>query len=152
MNRSKVTQILEDISSEEERKSKNIPKEKKSKAKKHFRIYISPAKISRIITKDNELLLFHREKADIFLAGLLSTDYQQIDDTSSRVHGGGPLYADRLQSLLHCVLHGSSQRPSYFPDPGKGKIRRTRIIEAAAIAAYVPPANGLSSSGRPFER
>ncbi len=86
MNRSKVTQILEDISSEEERKSKNIPKEKKSKAKKHFRIYISPAKISRIITKDNEL--FHREKADIFLAGLLSTDYQQIDNTSSRVHGG----------------------------------------------------------------
>ena len=50
----------------------------------NFGIYISPAKISRIITKDNEL--FHQEKADIFMAGLLSTDYQQIDDTCSRVH------------------------------------------------------------------
>jgi len=41
--------------------------------------------ISRIITKNNEL--FHQEKADIFLAGLLSTEYQQIDDTISRVRG-----------------------------------------------------------------
>jgi hypothetical protein len=51
----------------------------------NFRIFISPASISRIITKNNDL--FHQEKADIFLAGLLSTDYQQIDDTSSRVRG-----------------------------------------------------------------
>jgi hypothetical protein len=49
----------------------------------NFRIFISPASILRIITKNNEL--FHQEKADIFLAGLHSTDYQQIDDTSSRV-------------------------------------------------------------------
>jgi len=51
----------------------------------NFGIYISPVKISRIITKDNEL--FHQEKADIFLAGLFSTDYQQIDDTTARIHG-----------------------------------------------------------------
>lgn len=160
----------------------------------NFRIYISPAKISRIITKDNEL--FHKEKADIFLAGLLSTDYQQIDDTSSRVHGENhytqivcnPYYTayftashkDRLTILD--ILRGDpdGKARSYlfneeafnllegfklskkliaqlrergfgeildemqmhellgqiFPDPGKGKIRRTRIMEAAAIAAY----------------
>ena len=51
----------------------------------NFDIHISPATISRILTKNNEL--FHREKFDIFLAGLLSTGYQQMDDTSSRVHG-----------------------------------------------------------------
>ena len=51
----------------------------------NFDIHISPVTISRILTKNNEL--FHREKFDIFLAGLLSTDYQQMDDTSSRVHG-----------------------------------------------------------------
>jgi len=51
----------------------------------NFGIYISSATISRTLTKNNEL--FHQEKADIFLAGLLSTDYQQIDDTSSRVRG-----------------------------------------------------------------
>jgi hypothetical protein len=51
----------------------------------NFNIHIAPSTISRILTKSKEL--FHREKADIFRAGLLSTGYQQMDDTSSRVHG-----------------------------------------------------------------
>ncbi len=160
----------------------------------NFGIYISPATISRTLTKNNEL--FHQEKADIFLAGLLSTDYQQIDDTCSRVHGENhytqivcnPYYTayftaprkDRLTVLD--ILRGDpdGKARSYcfneeafnllegfklskkliaqlrergfgkildevqmqqllgvvFPDQGKGKIRRTRILEAAAIAAY----------------
>ena len=160
----------------------------------NFGIYISPASISRILTKNNEL--FHQEKADIFRAGLLSTDYQQIDDTGSRVRGQNhytqivcnPYYTafftmprkDRLTVLdilrgdpdgkarAYCfneeafgLLEGfglskkliSQLREQVygetldeaqmqqllgriFPDPGKGKIRRTRIMEAAAIAAY----------------
>jgi len=160
----------------------------------NFGIFISPASISRIITKNNEL--FHQEKADIFLAGLLSTDYQQIDDTSSRVRGQNhytqivcnPYYTayftaphkDRLTvldilrgdpdgktrsylfneeafdllgrfGLSNKLLFQLRERVSgklldevqmqqllgdFFPDPGKGKIRRTRIMEAAAIAAY----------------
>jgi regulator of replication initiation timing len=50
-----------DISSEEERKASNISKKKKLKAKKHkiyldnFRIFISPASISRVITKYKRL-------------------------------------------------------------------------------------------------
>nr|QNO41857.1 hypothetical protein OLEPNHLG_00004 [Methanosarcinales archaeon ANME-2c ERB4]QNO49058.1 hypothetical protein FFEDGKNF_00013 [Methanosarcinales archaeon ANME-2c ERB4] len=51
----------------------------------NFNIHIAPSTISRILTKNNEL--FHQEKADIFRAGMLSTGYQQMDDTSSRVHG-----------------------------------------------------------------
>ncbi|KAF5411426.1 MAG: hypothetical protein C5S38_09415 [Candidatus Methanophagaceae archaeon] len=160
----------------------------------NFRIFISPASISRIITKNNEL--FHQEKADIFLAGLLSTDYQQIDDTSSRVRGQNyytqivcnPYYTayftashkDRLTVLdvlrgdpdgkarsylfneeafdllegfglsnklisqlrerVSCKILDEVQMQQLLgciiPDPGKGKIRRTRIMEAAAIAAY----------------
>ncbi|KAF5416038.1 MAG: hypothetical protein C5S48_04120 [Candidatus Methanogaster sp.] len=50
----------------------------------NFSIHIAPSTISRILTKNKEL--FHREKADIFRAGLLSTGYQQMDDTSSKVH------------------------------------------------------------------
>nr|QNO45178.1 hypothetical protein GMDKAGHH_00031 [Methanosarcinales archaeon ANME-2c ERB4]QNO46021.1 hypothetical protein OOGCPJEC_00006 [Methanosarcinales archaeon ANME-2c ERB4]QNO50348.1 hypothetical protein DELCLCLG_00002 [Methanosarcinales archaeon ANME-2c ERB4] len=50
----------------------------------NFDIHIAPSTISRILTKNNEL--FHQEKLDIFLAGLRSTDYQQMDDTCSRVH------------------------------------------------------------------
>lgn len=178
----------------------------------NFGIYISPASISRTLTKNNEL--FHQEKADIFLAGLLSTDYQQIDDTSSRVHGENhyaqivcnPYYTayfttphkDRLTILD--ILRGDpdGKARSYrfneeafnllsefglskklvaqlrewvfgkmldeaqmqqllgciFPDSSKGKIRRTRIMEAAAIAAYhqqtdFPIVDVLLSDGAP---
>jgi len=48
-------------------------------------ILISPATISRILTKNIET--FHQEKADIFKAGLESTRYQQIDDTGTKVNG-----------------------------------------------------------------
>ena len=51
----------------------------------NFGIHISSATISRILTKNNEL--FDQEKADIVMAGILSTTYQQIDDTSGRVNG-----------------------------------------------------------------
>jgi len=46
---------------------------------------ISKATISRMLTERHEL--FHREKEDIITAGLTSTDYQHIDDTSARVKG-----------------------------------------------------------------
>jgi hypothetical protein len=48
-------------------------------------VWISKATISRIITENNDL--FHEEKSEIFLSGLNSTTYQQIDDTSARVNG-----------------------------------------------------------------
>jgi hypothetical protein len=48
-------------------------------------ILISKATISRIITENNDF--FHEEKDEIFQAGLNSTAYQQIDDTSARVNG-----------------------------------------------------------------
>ena len=48
-------------------------------------VWISKATISRIITQNNDL--FHEEKSEIFLSGLNSTTYQQIDDTSARVNG-----------------------------------------------------------------
>ena len=154
-------------------------------------INISPATISRILTKNNDV--FHQEKADIFEAGLSSTVYQQIDDTGAKVNGKNhyaqilcnPFYTayftipskDRL-SILD-LLQGDKPRIYFFneeaftlmesfrlpskmiskirnavPDtlldkkqmkqlmgeiffhPNKGKIQRTRIMEAAAIAAY----------------
>lgn len=154
-------------------------------------INISPATISRILTKNNEV--FHCEKADIFKAGLSSTVYQQIDDTGAKVNGKNhyaqilcnPFYTayftipskDRL-SILDLLQGGkpriyffneeaftlmeSFRLPSkmiskirnaaldtildekqmqqligkIFSNPNKGKIQRTRIMEAAAIAAY----------------
>ncbi|MCG7850341.1 MAG: transposase [ANME-2 cluster archaeon] len=157
----------------------------------NFGIYISPATISRILTKNNEL--FDQEKADIVLAGISSTRYQQIDDTCGRVRGQNqfvqilcnPYYTayftiphkDRLSILK--ILQGSEIKnynfneeaftlleyfrltknmiaqiqdmvfgqvldneqmeqllEKIFPDPGKGKNLRKRIMEAGAIAAY----------------
>ncbi|MFZ3167647.1 MAG: transposase, partial [Candidatus Methanoperedens sp.] len=154
-------------------------------------IFISPATISRILTKNLET--FHQEKADIFEAGLKSTRYQQIDDTGAKVNGQNqyfeiicnPFYTayftipakDRL-SILD-ILQGSKPRSYFFNEeaftllvsfglsnkiiskmrenaldkildekqlqrlidgifhnPDKGKINRTRIMEAGAIAAY----------------
>jgi len=62
----------------------NVSESKIHEFLKNFDIHIAPSTISRILTKNNEL--FHQEKADIFKAGLLSTGYQQMDDTSSNVH------------------------------------------------------------------
>lgn len=92
----------------------------------NFRIYISQATISRILTKDQDL--FHQEKEDIFHAGLCSTVYQQIDDTGIRVNGenqysqiiSNPYYTayftvphkDRLTVID--ILLGGNERTYFF--------------------------------------
>ncbi len=89
-------------------------------------IFISPATISRILTKNIET--FHQEKAEIFKAGLESTIYQQIDDTGTKVNGQkqyvqiicNPFYTayftiptkDRLTILD--ILQGGKKRIYYF--------------------------------------
>jgi hypothetical protein len=91
-------------------------------------ILISPATISRILTKN--LDIFHQEKADIFRAGLKSTIYQHIDDTGAKVKGQNqyveiicnPYYTayftiphkNRL-SILE-ILHGGKPRTYFFND------------------------------------
>lgn len=70
-------------------------------------IYISPATISRILTK--KIDVFHQEKADIFRAGLESTVYQQIDDTGAKVNGQNRyveiIWSNRsTELLLHPLL------------------------------------------------
>jgi hypothetical protein len=50
-----------------------------------FGIEISKATISRMLTESHEV--FHKEKDDIFIAGMNSTSYQHIDDTGSKVNG-----------------------------------------------------------------
>lgn len=64
----------------------------------HANIIISAGTTSNKLIKNQEQ--FHQEKADIVHAGLATTDYQQIDDTSARVNGenwythviGNPFY------------------------------------------------------------
>jgi len=50
-------------------------------------IPIGTGSVSRILTLSPEKEGFHQEKSDIVMAGLQSANYQQMDDTSARVHG-----------------------------------------------------------------
>ncbi len=50
-----------------------------------FNIHISGSSISNILIKKKDD--FHKEKKEIYHAGLCSMSYQQIDDTSARVNG-----------------------------------------------------------------
>jgi len=63
----------------------NVSEPKINEYLENMGVLISKATISRILTEDNDL--FHEEKSEIFQAGLSSTTYQQIDDTSARVNG-----------------------------------------------------------------
>jgi len=63
----------------------NVSEPKISEIMENMGVLISKATISRILIDDNDL--FHKEKSEIFLSGLNSTTYQQIDDTSARVNG-----------------------------------------------------------------
>lgn len=52
---------------------------------KNFNIEISASSVSRMLIKDKAT--FHKEKEELYQAGLSSTNYQQIDDTGARVNG-----------------------------------------------------------------
>jgi prefoldin subunit 5 len=106
----------------------NVSEPKIHEFLKNVGILISPATISRILTKN--LDIFHQEKADIFKAGLKSTIYQHIDDTGAKVKGKNhyveiicnPFYTayftiphkDRL-SILE-ILQGGKPRTYFFND------------------------------------
>src|SRR3990172_3402924 len=63
----------------------NVSEPKIGEILQNLNIRISSGSISNILIKKKDL--FHQEKEDIVAAGLLSTPYQQIDDTGARVDG-----------------------------------------------------------------
>jgi hypothetical protein len=87
-------------------------------------IHISPATISRILTKNNEL--FNQEKDDIVLAGILSTRYQQIDDTCGRVKGQNHF----VQILCNPFY------TAYFTIPHKDRLSILKILQGGKIKNY----------------
>jgi len=110
-------------------------------------IYISQSSISRILTKDAAVKIFHQEKADIFKAGLCSTGYQQIDDTAARVNGENhyvqiicnPYYTayftlpkkDRLSVLD--IFRGGKQRSYYFNEKAFTLAEKLKVSKKAII-------------------
>lgn len=107
----------------------------------HFGVDISSSTISRMLNKKNDI--FHEEKKEIFQAGLSSSVYQQIDDTSARVNGENyythvvcnSLYTayftekhkDRLTILD--ILRGDSERSYLFNEEAFELLDKLRVSE-----------------------
>jgi hypothetical protein len=87
-------------------------------------IHISPATISRILTKN--LDIFHQEKADIFRAGLESTIYQQIDDTGAKVKGQNQ-YVEIICNPFYTA---------YFTIPHKNRLSILEILQGGKPRTY----------------
>ena len=87
-------------------------------------ILISPATISRIITDEESP--FHQEKADIFAAGLHSTNYQHIDDTGARVNGKNH-YTHVLCNPFYSA---------YFTYPKKDRLTLLALLSGGELTFY----------------
>ena len=79
-------------------------------------VIISAATVSRIITDNHEH--FHQEKKDIVQAGLPSTIYQQMDDTSARVNG--------KNNYTHILCN--EYYTAYFTRPRKDRLTILEIL------------------------
>lgn len=81
-------------------------------------VLIGTGTISRFLTQPAEMEEFHQEKKDIVIAGLQSTDYQQMDDTGARVKG---------QNYYDHVLC-SEFYTAYFTRPNKERLTIIDIL------------------------
>ncbi len=108
---------------------KNVGNMSEPKIEEFFRgfdIHISPATISRILTKDRDIAIFNQEKGQILEAGLQSTIYQQIDDTSARVNGQNQF----VQIICNPYY------TAYFTLPKKSRLSILDILRGGAERVY----------------
>jgi len=84
-------------------------------------IDISLATISRMQTDNHDV--FHQEKEDIINAGLKSTSYQHIDDTSGRVNG--------KNHYVHIL--SNPYYTAYFTLPKKSRLTILRILSRGTL-------------------
>ena len=129
----------------------------------HHEVLISQSTISRHLT--NNIEQFHDEKEEVMYCGLLSTSYQQLDNTSARVNGEQwatqiicyPFYTsyhtiphrDRL-SILQLLL-GPNELKFQF-DEGKFKLLNGLKLSIAIINYLKKYCNGLVLSEDELEK
>ena len=87
--------------------------------------HISKSSISRLSRKDSGL--FHKDKAEIVRAGLLSSNYQHIDDTSARVNGE--------QWYTHILCNPFFT--AYFTRPHKDRLTILKILASGSELQYI---------------
>jgi hypothetical protein len=90
----------------------------------HFDVQISAGTISNILTRSAEL--FAEEKSALYRAGLQSTVYQQIDDTSATVNG----------QKYHTQIVCNPFYTAYFTTPGKDRLTILDVLQDFAPRRY----------------
>jgi regulator of replication initiation timing len=89
-----------------------------------FGVRISPASVSNILLEAADL--FHEEKRELFLAGLASTSYQHLDDTSATVNG----------QHWHTHNLGNEFYTAYFTTPRKDRLTVLDVLRDFAPRTY----------------
>lgn len=102
-------------------------------------IQISKGTISNLLVKGHEE--FHAEKEAVYEAGLASSSYQHIDDTSTRVNG-------KNQS---CHVVCNPYYTAYFTKPGKDRLSVLDVLRQGRKRVYLLNAEALAYlAGMPF--
>ena len=83
----------------------------------HAGIHISSGQICALLLEKQED--FHQEKQAIGLAGLLSSPWQQTDDTATRVNGGNQ----------HCHVLGNPLYTTYTTLPQKDRLSVLKVLQ-----------------------
>jgi len=91
----------------------------------HFNISISSGQVSNMLVKKNEA--WHAEKDEIYQAGLSSSNWQHLDDTSTRVDGQNH----------HCHVVGNPLYTAYFTRPRKDRLTIIEILQNVSETPFV---------------
>lgn len=88
-------------------------------------ISISSGQISNLLIKDKEP--WHEEKAAVYEAGLASSDWQHMDDTSTRVNGQNQ----------HCHVVCNPLYSAYFTRPKKDRLTVIQLLQGGPQLALL---------------
>lgn len=91
----------------------------------YFNISISAGQVSNLLTKKHET--WQLEKDELYQAGLASSSWQHIDDTSTRVDGQNH----------HCHVIGNPLYTAYFTRPRKDRLTIIEILQNVSQAQFL---------------
>lgn len=91
----------------------------------HVGVAISAGQVSNLLIKHKEA--WHAEKAAVWRAGLASSDWQHIDDTSTRVNGENQ----------HCHVVCNPWYSAYFTRAGKDRLTVIHLLQGCDTVAFL---------------
>jgi len=88
-------------------------------------VHISDGAVSNLLTKNNTV--WHSEAAEVLQAGLVSTSWQHIDDTATRVNGVNQ----------HCHVLSNPFYTAYATHPRKNRLTVIAVLQGTSEPTYL---------------